>query len=173
MRAVKPKVGKLVDQTYKVVAIGSLLEHPENPRIGEISKIEESIMNNDFYGAVYVQKSTNRIIAGNHRWKAAKHVGISKMPAIFLNVNDEQALKILLVDNRTSDQAKNNNALLLKALEQLHYTNGLLGSGYTNQDMGKLIAMSNPLDTKPEKPKHTKQSKIVHKCPKCAYEWSA
>ena len=39
------------------------------------------------------------IILGNRRYNAAKNLGLQKVPAIILNVNDETALNIIISDN--------------------------------------------------------------------------
>ena len=39
------------DQTYEMAPVESLTTHPENPRLGNIAAIRESIRANGFYGA--------------------------------------------------------------------------------------------------------------------------
>lgn len=91
------------DQEYEVVPIGKLEEHPKNPRRGVVEAIEKSIDINGWYGAVIAQKSTGYILAGNHRYRAAKKQGAKEIPVIWREVDDETAIRILLADNRTAD----------------------------------------------------------------------
>jgi ParB-like chromosome segregation protein Spo0J len=95
----------VVTQQYKIVPVEQLKIHPRNPRRGNQAIIAASIQHNGFFGAVVAQKSTGHILAGNHRYLAAVDAGAAKIPVIWLDVDDEAALKILLVDNRSNDLA--------------------------------------------------------------------
>jgi hypothetical protein len=60
-----------ISQEYAIVPVDSLETHPRNVNQGDIGAIYESIGANGFYGAIVAQKSTGRILAGNHRNQAA------------------------------------------------------------------------------------------------------
>ena len=60
-----------ISQEYAMVPVDSLETHPRNVNQGDIGAIYESIGANGFYGAIVAQKSTGRILAGNHRYQAA------------------------------------------------------------------------------------------------------
>jgi hypothetical protein len=172
--AIAGGIGKIAGQSYKVVPIGSVSEHPKNPRKGDVGLIGDSIVKNDFYGAVIVQKSTKQILAGNHRWKAARARGLTTLPVIFVDVDDATALRILLADNRTSDEATYDDAILLELLQQANLASGLEGTGYDGADLAKLLADSQPpVPDIPTAPTHGDQTKMVHTCPRCSYEWAA
>ncbi len=126
-----------VELEYEHVAIDALTPHPENPRKGDTDLIAESIRANGFYGAVLVQRSTGYIIAGNHRWKAAKQVGMTEIPVMWLDIDDQAARRILLSDNRTSDLAGYDDPALVEMLAGLPT---LTGTGYTKQDVDDLEA---------------------------------
>lgn len=159
-------------QSYKTVPVDQLVEHPDNPRRGDEAMIARSIAENDFYGVVLVQAGTNRILAGNHRWKAAKQVGLKKIPVVFVEVDDVRARRILLADNRTSDAAGYDDGALLAALQAVaaDQNNDLAGTGFEPADLVELLAATQP--PPPATPKHSKQSQIKHVCPKCKYEWT-
>ena len=62
----------MIEQKYvPEFPIDELLEHPDNPRRGDEDAIGESMAAHGFYGAVLVQASSRRIIAGNHRTRVA------------------------------------------------------------------------------------------------------
>ena len=74
------------------------------------------------------------IIIGNRRYNAAKSLNLEKIPAIIVNVNDEQALKMIITDNiQTKELSSKEEAnLYAKALsypnvnvEQLSITLGI------------------------------------------------
>lgn len=136
----------IVNTASKAVPIESLEPHPDNPRIGNVSKIVESIQANGFYGSVIVQKDTNLILAGTHRWKAAKEAGMTKIPATFVEVDDEQAKRILLADNRTADLAGYDEAVLADLLREIGEP---MGTGYTSGDVEDLLASLAPPEPRP------------------------
>lgn len=121
-----------IDQTYEVVRIDGdhdpLKEHPRNPKKGDEELIDESINVNGWYGAVTAQKSSGYILAGNHRYRVAKErQGAVEIPVIWLDVDDDSALKILLVDNKSADAGVYDEQLLEDLLASL---DSLDGTGY-------------------------------------------
>jgi ParB-like chromosome segregation protein Spo0J len=122
------------------VPIDALLPHPKNPRKGNVDKIAESIIANGFYGAVIAQKSTNIILVGNHRWRAARQTGMTSIPVMYVDVDDATATKILLADNRTSDLAVYDADELTRILKSVMVEDDLTGTGFTAQDLDKMIA---------------------------------
>ena len=120
--------------------INSVKPHPANPRKGNVAKIVESIKANGFYGSIVVQKSTMLILAGNHRWQAAKQCGMETIPAMVVDVDDLQAKKILLADNRTSDFAVYDSDELTRLLRDVISDDNLAGTGFDANDLDKLIA---------------------------------
>jgi hypothetical protein len=128
-----------VNESYESVSLGDLRPHPRNPRHGSVEAIRQSIGHNGFYGAVVAQKSTGYILAGNHRWMAARESGMAEVPVIWVDVDDERALKILLADNRTNDLATYDESQLADILAGLANTSDLLGTGYDGDDLDELI----------------------------------
>ena len=131
-----------------LVPIDSISQHPDNPRNGDIDLIVESITVNGYVAPVVVQRSTNRIIAGNHRWQAMHALDATTIPAIFVDMSDEQAARYLIADNRTSDVAKNDEHLLGQMLAALAESDiGLIGTGFTEDEFHDLLteASNDPL----------------------------
>lgn len=126
----------------------SLTPHPENPRRGATHAIVESIRAHGFYGALIAQRSTRHVIAGNHRLAAAIEAGLDAVPVIWLDVTDEQARRILLADNRTSDLGGYDTAALADLLANLPET-ALIGTGYDASDAASLLAVANPYTPPP------------------------
>lgn len=128
------------------VPINSVKQHPKNPRNGDLDAIIESIRVNGYVAPIMVQRSTGYIVAGNHRWQSLHALGSEVVPAIFVDYNDEEAMRYMLADNATSDKGKNDDALLLELLRDMEKTDlGLIGSGFDNDDLERLI-----LDLEPE-----------------------
>ena len=107
--------------------------------MGDVGAIEESIKQNGFFGACVVQKSTRFILAGNHRYLAAREAGLGDVPVLWVDVDDDRALRILLVDNRTNDEASYNREALAELLSELAGNSDLLGTGYDASDLDNLI----------------------------------
>ena len=100
---------RLLEQDYQPdYPIDSLTEHPDNPNQGDDALVADLIDANGFYGAIVVQRSRQRIIAGHTRWRAAKAQGAETIPVVIIDVNDDEADRILLGDNRARDRASYN-----------------------------------------------------------------
>jgi len=130
----------IINQTHALVDVAKIKQHPNNPRRGDVAIVAESIKQNGFFGALIVQQSTGYVLAGNHRLMAAQVIGMSAVPVIYVDVDDTQAMRILLADNRTSDLAVYNNETLAELLDHLQHTDdGLIGTGYTDDDLASLL----------------------------------
>lgn len=120
-----------IRQRYELVRLDgetdTLKRHPRNPRIGNTKAIDESIGANGWYGAVTVQRSTGYILAGNHRYDAAVNRGASEIPVVWVDVDDETALRILLADNKIADLGEYDEETLTDVLASL---DTLEGTGY-------------------------------------------
>jgi ParB-like chromosome segregation protein Spo0J len=129
----------VTDQEYEVVPIDAVKPHPDNPRHGDLAAISASVARNGFYGTIAVQRSSGRILAGNHRWEAAKAQGLTEIPVVWLDVDDKAALRILLADNRTSDLGSYDKEALAEILLELRAAEELSGTGYGELDVGKIL----------------------------------
>jgi ParB-like chromosome segregation protein Spo0J len=128
------------DQQYELVSIAAIQPHPRNPRQGDVNAIIASIKSNQFFGACVVQRSTGNILAGNHRWLAARECGLPVVPVIYVDCDDAEALRILLVDNRTNDLAGYDDAALAQLLQEVQAEAGtLLGTGFDIESLDDLL----------------------------------
>lgn len=123
---------KQINQEYDpAIPLEMLEEHPENPNRGDDKSVKESVDVNGFWGAILVQKSTGRIIGGHTRYRVAVKDGAESIPGFWLDVDDIQAKKIMLADNRTRDLAYYDDATLLETLSDILQVDGsLVGTGY-------------------------------------------
>lgn len=125
--------------------IDSIQEHPDNARAGDEDMIDASLNAHGFYGAVLVQQSTGHIIVGNHRHRRLKAAGSVTIPTFFVDVDDDEALRILLNDNPTSDAAGYRVDELTQLLERLATSDrGLAGTGFESDDLARMLAELNP-----------------------------
>ena len=126
---------------HTIVDIDSVEAHPKNVRQGDIGAISESLKAHGQYRPIVVDKRTNRILAGNHTWKAAKALGWQQINAGFIETkDDDEALRILLADNRTTDLASYDDSGLAELLKQLSETDiGLEGTVFDGDDLDSLL----------------------------------
>ena len=127
-----------------LVPITSVRQLPDNYRNGDIEALMESITVNGFYGAVLVNYE-GVILAGNHRYQALLGLGADSIPVLYADGDHQAGLRIAVADNRLSDMARNDPALLLDFLEQLRESEeGLLGTGYVQDDLEQLLLSIQP-----------------------------
>lgn len=126
---------------HLAVNIDLVHEHPKNVRQGDVGAISESLKSHGQYRPIVYQQSTGRILAGNHTWKAAKALGWKEIAATPIVCDDQQALRILLVDNRTNDLSTYDQTELVELLKELSASEmELLGTGYDGDDLDQFIA---------------------------------
>lgn len=139
------------EQEYLLMDVGDLTPHPENPNEGDVEQIADGIRENGFFGAVLVQRSTNRILAGEHRWRAAIEEGATQVPVISIDVDDDRALRILVSDNAAGQLAKPDPHKLGAIIERLATTKrGLAGTLQTADAAAILAARKIPTTEKKE-----------------------
>lgn len=118
------------------VAVSDLVPWEPNPRQGDVGFLTESLTINGQYTPLVVQSSTNRIIVGNHTFQAAQWLGWSEVSVTFIDVTDEQATKIMLMDNRASDVSDYDGESLKKTLLALDEWDG---TGFSNDDVDDIF----------------------------------
>lgn len=160
---------KIANQEYGLASVDSLRLHPKNPKKGNVDAIGQSLEENDFYGAILVQKSTGYMLAGNHRWKSAREKGLREVPVIYIDCDDAKAEKILLADNRIADLGTYDDSILLMLLEERSKEGSLAGTGYGDADLER---MKQKLSTPEQFPEFDEQVKVHYKCPRCLFTWS-
>ena len=165
----------VINGAYEYVALASLKHHPKNVRQSDLGAIYESIRANGFYGACVVQKSTNYILVGNHRVAASRELGIPAVPVVFVDCDNDAALRIMLSDNRTGDLATDNPAALAELLAELAGTDkGLSGTGFDGDDLDSLLTELTGPDFDPvgidEQGRLDEKAKVT--CPECKHEFS-
>lgn len=124
-----------------MVDIDTLRPHPDNPRRGNMDRIEQSLRQNGQYAPLIVHDGSGFILAGNHRWRVLRErLGATQVLATFVSCPDITARAILAADNRTSDDAGYDEASLLALLRTLDEGDALPASGYELDDLDDLVA---------------------------------
>jgi ParB-like chromosome segregation protein Spo0J len=134
-RAVVDGIKSLLDNVQRV-PIESIKMHPENPREGDVDLIAESLDENGMYRPLVVQTDTGHILVGNHTWLAMRQLGWTKADVVFVDVDDEEALRIVLADNKTGQAGGFNDELLGRILSNL---SSVKGTGYSPEERDEIV----------------------------------
>lgn len=113
----------------------------KNPRVGNVAEIAKSLRVNGQYRAIVVNRGTHtgrpmEVLAGNHTLKAARELGWESISAHLLDVDEDQATRIVLADNRTAELGDMDADVLLEIARGL---DDLDGTGYTDEDLDALV----------------------------------
>lgn len=124
------------------VPVAELVPYNRNPRRGNVDVIRESLAEHGQYRPIVVRRGTNEVLAGNHTLAAARELGWEQIAATYVDVDDQAAARIVLMDNRAADQGEYDEADLLAILKELEVTEaGLRGTGYADDDLDDLLAL--------------------------------
>lgn len=163
------------DLTVVMRPIESITRHPENYNHGDVEAITESLEVIGLYTPVWVQKSSGYIVVGNHRWEALLGLGETQIPVIELDVDDNEARRILAADNKLARLAMVDinavHALLAKIMET---DLGLIGTGYVDDDLRRIAAMEDAIDEPFKAPEFDgvlQRSGQQITCPACGHQF--
>lgn len=117
------------------VPVDGLVPYARNPRRGNTDLIAESLTHHGQYRPIVVRAHTNEVLAGNHTLAAAKQLGWTQIAATFVDCTDDQAARIVLVDNRANDVADYDDAELAALLQEV---GDLAGTGFDEDALANL-----------------------------------
>lgn len=135
-RPPRTKAPTNVRVSTEIVDINSLEPFDGNARQGDIGAICESLARFGQYRPIVVNRPDRRILVGNHTHRAARHLGWTHIAVTWVDVNPDQAARIVLIDNRTADLATYDDELLLAQLVSL---GTLQGTGFSADDLDDLL----------------------------------
>jgi len=143
-----------VEPAAEWVPIEALRPWKDNPRKNDgepVRKVAASIRQFGFGAPLLARRSNGEIIAGHTRWKAAKELGLERVPVRFLDLNAEQAHLLALADNRLTEEATWDEELLTAVLADLQAQGQELAStGFEERELTKLLADTNESLEAPE-----------------------
>lgn len=142
------------------VTPASLALYHQNPRLGNVQAIMDSLRAHGQYKPVVVNRGTHtgrgmEVLAGNHTVKAFRDLQAAEpekdewrlMSAVIIDVDEDMAKRIVLVDNRSPELGTYDNEVLTDLLGSL---GDLSGTGYTDEDLAGLLAGVDDLVGDPE-----------------------
>ena len=107
----EPKEEKIINNQNKAL-IGDLNRNRYQPRLHfdekKLDELAQSIKKNGIIQPIAVRPDINNseryeIIAGERRWLAAQKAGLHEVPIILLNLDDNEALEVAIVENIQRD----------------------------------------------------------------------
>lgn len=132
-------------------SIAELKFYPGNARRGDIDLIADSLSKLGQYKPI-VANADGTILAGNHTVMAAQRLGWETIDVHRVDVDDETAKRIVLVDNKANDQSTYDVEELVNLLTELP---NLDATGFTRDEVDDLLETLDALDDEdiPEPPK--------------------
>lgn len=127
--------------TPELVDAAAVTPHPRNPRRGDLDAIGESLDTNGLYDQIKVQRSTGFILSGNHTYKTLRAKGAERVPVVWLDVDDAEAVRVMASANRTADRGSYDGKLLVELLRE-DLAGDVTGTGYTTEELEALDAAS-------------------------------
>lgn len=123
-------------------SVDDLTPYERNPRRGSVAAVAESLASNGQYRPIVANVGThtgrpNEVLAGNHTWSAARKLGWNQIAVTWVDVDEDDAKKILIVDNRANDLARSDTDVIASLLGELP---DLSGTGYAEKDLAKMLA---------------------------------
>lgn len=152
MPSVKAKIEPTADTTTSV-APSALRIYGRNPRKGNVGAVAASLKAHGQYRPIVANIGTHtgrryEVLAGNHTLKAFRQLA-EKNPdddrwneilVHWVDVDDDQAARIVLADNRTAEKGRYDNKALAGLLADV--SNDLTGLGYTAEDLDALAEVA-------------------------------
>lgn len=126
--------------------IDKVIPYERNPRAitdKAVEKVAASIKEFGWRQPIVVD-GNGVILAGHTRWRAAKHLGLKKVPVVVAaDLSPEKARAYRIADNRTAEETDWDNDLLTSELEELSRLlgeEGLPALGFDEKEINKLLA---------------------------------
>jgi DNA modification methylase len=104
------------------VAIDELHPHSRNPRNhspAQIKCLSKALKTFRIFSPIVAERD-GTILAGHARWEAAKYLGMSHVPVIWIDhLNPEEALAFMVADNRLTDLSSFNEPAVTDILKEI------------------------------------------------------
>ena len=125
--------------------LAELHPDPTNARLHDqrnLDVIKASLKEHGQYAPLLVQKSSGRVLKGNGTYLAMRQLGWTTCEVFRIDVDDLQATRIALVDNRSAELATWDDATLVALLKQAGDLDSL---GWDEDEFDELLAAVTPL----------------------------
>lgn len=134
------------EEIVKGLRISEIEPNPNQPRrdfdTEKLETLAESIRQNGVITPITVRKTgdTYQIIAGERRWRASRMAGLSEIPAIILDADDQKSFELALIENLQRDD--------LNPIEEAEgYRTLIERLGLTQAEASEKVGISRPAIT--------------------------
>ena len=123
------------------VSIEMLIPHPNNPRINDhaVDEVMKSIKRFGFASPIIARSEDKMIIAGHTRYKAAKSLGLDRVPVRFMDLDPVDAKLLMLADNKIGEKSDWDEEKLAELLQDLKEED-LDGIGWDEEELSDILS---------------------------------
>lgn len=124
------------------VSTSAIRPWTDNPRANDdaVAAVAASIERFGFGAPILARRANSEIIAGHTRWKAARQLGLDRIPVRFLDLDPVDAHLLALADNRLGEEASWNDEMLAAVLADLKaHDADLAATGFSDEELAKLL----------------------------------
>ena len=127
------------------VAIDALAPWADNPRINDaaVDKVAASIKRFGFGAPIVAREADGMVIAGHTRLKAARALGLDRVPVRYLDLDPADAKMLAISDNRVGEEASWDDDVLGAVLRTFDLDLDLGPLGFDDDELAALL--SDPL----------------------------
>ncbi len=150
--------------------INDLVPNPRNPRRNDcaVDIVAKSIKEFKWKTPIVLGKD-NKILSGHTRYKAAKKLGITKVPIVRANdLSEVQQKAYAIMDNKSAQYADWEMDMLkleMQELDKLEFNTEL--TGFSHNEIGNILDTKESEDTE----KVDKLGALIVTCPKCKHKF--
>lgn len=160
-------------ETAELVPIDELVPFPGNARLHDDELLRESLQLHGQYRAIVVRREGRIVLAGNGTMSNARDLGWTHIAVSWVDCDDATARKINLLDNKASDEARDDESALLELLAALQ--GNYVGTGWAQSDYDRLLAeRDEPLTFEPDESGGDTRldRRSVTDCPQCGHTFT-
>lgn len=147
------------------IALDKLVPYEKNVKIHtkrNIETIKNSLREFGQTKPIVVRRETMEILCGNGTYQAARAIGWKEIDCHVIDIDEEKAKALMIVDNRSSELSENDEKNLLDMLQGMD-KDMLDLTGYDDSELDKMIQFHEGTlfddEKKEKKPKKEKQDK--------------
>ncbi len=128
------------ENAAQYIDIDELIPHPDNPRINDhaVEEVAGSIKRFGFAAPIIARREDSVVLCGHTRLKAAKKIGLSKVPVRFMDLDPVDAKLLMLADNKIGERADWNDDALQAIFEELQ-DEDLSGLGWDEEELSGIL----------------------------------
>jgi hypothetical protein len=131
---------QFIDVAAVWVKPSALHPWPQNPTKDDpasVRRVADSIKRFGFGAPLVARKANGEVIAGHTRLRAAKQLGLERVPVRYLDISESDAHVLAVADNRLAELTLRNDGLLAEALRSMPVADQIV-AGYTQRDIEEI-----------------------------------